>query len=514
MTQHHNEKIAIEIENLTKQFGNFIANDHISMQIKSGEIHGLLGENGAGKTTLMNMLSGILEPTSGQIYVKGKKVSFHSAKDASDLGIGMVHQHFMLVQNFTVLENIILGIEKTKKAGILDLKGAREKVVKLSEQYGLKISPDAKVEDISVGMQQRVEIIKVLYRDANVLIFDEPTAVLTPQEIEELLEILRKLAEEGKAIILISHKLKELKAVANRTTIIRRGKVIETVDMSSTEPEKLAELMVGRKVNFKRKRANVSIGAEILKIKNFKVVDDHKITKVHDFNLSIHGGEIVGLAGIDGNGQTELVKALTGLMPTSDGEVEVNGKVITGFSSKKVIRSGVGHIPEDRQKFGLVLSMSLVENVNLMVYDTFPYSKGFFINKNSMEKMAKDILNKYDIRYSDIYEKAGSLSGGNQQKLIVARELSRDPSLLIAFNPTRGLDVGAIEFIHSQILSAREAGHAILLISYELDELQQLSDRIAVIHDGTIVGQSKTEDLSERDIGLMMAGEEELVNAN
>ncbi|WP_317636597.1 ABC transporter ATP-binding protein [Xylocopilactobacillus apicola] len=514
-----NSNVAIEMKDLTKQFGTFTANDHISMQVNRGEVHGLLGENGAGKTTLMNMLSGILQPTSGEIFVDGQEVHLRSAKDATALGIGMVHQHFMLVQNFTVLENIMLGVEKTNKMGILDRKAARQKIVELSQRYGLQLTPEAKIEDISVGMQQRVEIIKVLYRNADILIFDEPTAVLTPQEIDELLEILKRLASEGKAIILISHKLKELKAVADRTTIIRRGKVIETVEMSSTSPEKLAELMVGHEVSFHRERKDVSLGAEVLKINNFKVVNDQKVTKIHDFNLSIRKGEIVGLAGIDGNGQTELIKAITGLIPSAGGTVEINGKNLTHAEPRKVIRAGVGHIPEDRQRFGLILPMNLVENSNLMVYDQSPYSKGTFINKNEMIKLTKNLLNKYDVRHSSIYETARDLSGGNQQKLIIARELSRDPDLLIAFNPTRGLDVGAIEFIHSQILAARAEGHAILLISYELDELQQLSDRIAVIHDGTIVGQAKTEDLTESEIGLLMAGEqvadkEELIHAN
>ena len=514
-----NHNYAIEMKNLTKKFGNFVANDRISMKIKSGEIHGLLGENGAGKTTLMNMLSGILKPSSGQILVNGKEVHLNSAKDATNLGIGMVHQHFMLVQNFTVLENIMLGIENTSLFGILNRQEAKRKIVNLSKKYGLKLDLNAKIEDVSVGMQQRVEIIKVLYRNADILIFDEPTAVLTLQEVDELLETLKLLASEGKAIILISHKLKELKAVANKTTIIRRGKVIDTVDMKNTSPEVLAEMMVGRKINFQRERKSVKTGKAVLKITNLKVINEQKIVKVHDLNLTIHAGEIVGLAGIDGNGQSELVKALTGLKPIENGKVLINDKDLTGASPRKITHNGVGHIPEDRQRFGLILQMNLVENASLQVYNQPPYSHGLFLEPKAMVKMTKEILSDYDVRYSDLSENVGALSGGNQQKLIIARELSRNPSLLIAVNPTRGLDVGAVEFIHSQILKAREMGNAILLISYELEEVQQLSDRIAVIHDGTIVGQAKNEDLTESEIGLLMAGEklenkEEIIHAH
>lgn len=510
---------AIEMKSLSKSFGDFVANDQISMQIKSGEIHGLLGENGAGKTTLMNMLSGILQPTSGQILVHGQEVHLNSAKDATNLGIGMVHQHFMLVQNFTVLENIMLGVETTSHLGILNRREAKAKIIDLSQKYGLKIDLNAKIEDVSVGMQQRVEIMKVLYRDADILIFDEPTAVLTPQEIAELLDTLSLLASEGKAIILISHKLKELKAVAQKTTIIRRGKVIGTVDMTDTSPQKLAEMMVGRKVSFQRERKTVDLGPEVLKITNLKVLDEQKVTKVHDFNLTLRGGEIVGLAGIDGNGQSELVKALTGLKPVANGQVLINDHDLTGASPRKITRSGVGHIPEDRQRFGLILQMNLVENASLQVYSQPPYSHGLFLEQKAMLQMTQKILTDYDVRYSELGESVGSLSGGNQQKLIVARELSREPSLLIAVNPTRGLDVGAVEFIHKQILKARENGQAVLLISYELEEVQQLSDRIAVIHNGTIVGQAKNEDLTESEIGLLMAGEklknkEELVHAH
>lgn len=512
-------EIAIEVRDLTKRFGDFVANDHISIQIRNGEVHGLLGENGAGKTTMMNMLSGILQPTSGEILVHGKPVHLASAKDATELGIGMVHQHFMLVENFTVLENIMLGVEETKGVGILNRHDAKAKVVALSKQYGLDVDPDAKVADISVGMQQRAEILKVLYRNADILIFDEPTAVLTPQEIKELLDIFRRLASEGKAVILISHKLNELQAVADITTIIRRGKVIDTVDTKTTSTEKLAELMVGRHVTFQRERVPMPVGPEILKIEDLQVIDKQKVTRVHDFDLTIHGGEIVGLAGIDGNGQSELVRAITGLMPTAGGHVIIGGQDRTGATPRQVIQSGVGHIPEDRQRYGLILPMSLVDNMSLQVYTLAPYSHHGVLNPKAMITNTEQLLEQYDVRHSTIEEPAGSLSGGNQQKLIIARELSREPQLLIAVNPTRGLDVGAIEFIHSQLLAARAAGHAILLISYELDEIRQLADRVAVIHSGTIVGQAKTSALSENEIGLLMAGEtvpekEEMLNAH
>jgi simple sugar transport system ATP-binding protein len=511
--------IAIEVRGLTKRFGDFVANDHISMQIKSGTVHGLLGENGAGKTTMMNMLSGILQPTSGEILVHGQSVHLASAKDATQLGIGMVHQHFMLVENFTVLENIMLGVEETKGPGVLNRHDARDKIMALSKRYGLSIDPDAQVADISVGMQQRVEILKVLYRNADILIFDEPTAVLTPQEIKELLAIFRRLANEGKAVVLISHKLKELQAVADVTTIIRRGKVIDTVDTKATSTEKLAELMVGRHVTFQRERVPMPAGPEILKITDLRVVDKQKVTRVHDFDLTIHGGEIVGLAGIDGNGQSELVRAITGLMPTAGGQVTIAGQDRTGATPRQITRSGVGHIPEDRQRYGLILPMSLVDNMSLQVYTLAPYSHHGVLNPKAMIANTENLLSEYDVRHSNIEEPAGSLSGGNQQKLIIARELSREPQLLIAVNPTRGLDVGAIEFIHQQLLAARAAGHAILLISYELDEIRQLADRVAVIHDGTIVGQAETNALSESEIGLLMAGEtvsgkEEMLNAH
>jgi len=500
------EEVAIQLTALTKRFGNFTANDQISMTVNFGEVHALLGENGAGKTTLMNMLSGILKPTSGQIFVRGQQVQLNSAKDATRLGIGMVHQHFMLVDNFTVLENIILGAEPNH-SGVLDRKSAREQILALSEQYGLQIDPDAKVADISVGMQQRVEIVKVLFRAADVLIFDEPTAVLTPQEVSELLEIFRRLAHEGKAVILISHKLQELKAVADITTIIRRGQVVATVAMSDTTTEQLAELMVGRPIDLTQHHPDIELGPDALHLDQVTVVDKQKVSRVKALSLNVRAGEIVGLAGIDGNGQSELVKAITGLLPVASGTITINGQDLTNASVRKITQSSVGHIPEDRQKFGLILPMTLVENMSLQTYTQAPLSHHGLLNPQAMVTTTEQLIQEYDVRSSSVNQTAASLSGGNQQKLIIARELSRQPQLLIAMNPTRGLDVGAIEFIHNQIMAARNAGHAVLLISYELDEIRQLADRIAVIHNGSIVGEAQTNALDVNQIGLMMAGE-------
>ncbi|WP_127850007.1 ABC transporter ATP-binding protein [Lacticaseibacillus hulanensis] len=498
---------AIEIHHLVKAFGDFKANDDISINFYGGQVHALLGENGAGKSTLMNMLSGILRPTSGQIKIKGKEVVLHSAKDATVLGVGMVHQHFMLVNAFTVLENIILGAEPTN-AGRLNFKQARQKVEAILSRYDLDIDLDARVEDISVGMQQRVEIVKVLYREADVVIFDEPTAVLTPQEIDDLLEIMRKLAQEGKAVILITHKLQEIRAVADITTIIRRGRVIDTVKTSECSAEDLATMMVGRPVDFDLDKPDIKPGKTILEIDHLNVVDKAKVQRVTDFSLDIHAGEIVGLAGIDGNGQSELVKALTGLMPIASGKVAVDGKDVTHATPRQIVRDGVGHIPEDRQRFGLILPMTVIDNMSLMTYTEAPLAKHGIRNEKAAVELTEELTKKFDVRTSSIHNTAGSLSGGNQQKLIIAREMSRDPELMIAMNPTRGLDVGAIEFIHQQILDARESGHAVLLISYELDEIKQLADRIAVIHAGRLVATESAANLTESEIGLLMAGDE------
>ncbi|WDF83183.1 ABC transporter ATP-binding protein [Lacticaseibacillus pabuli] len=502
-----NETPAIEVRHLVKAFGTFKANDDVSIAFYKGQVHALLGENGAGKSTLMNMLSGIYVPTSGQILVKGKEVKLHSAKEATELGIGMVHQHFMLVGAFTVLENIILGSEPTT-AGRLNLKTARRKVEEILKHYDLDVDLDARVDDISVGMQQRVEIVKVLYREADVLIFDEPTASLTPQEIDDLLDIMRQLAKEDKAVILITHKLKEIRAVADITTIIRRGRVIDTVKTSDESAEDLATKMVGRPVDFDLDKTAYKKGEPILQIDHLNVADKMKIDRVSDFTLTVHAGEIVGLAGIDGNGQSELVKAITGLMPVRAGKITIGGKDTTHATPRAIVRDGVGHIPEDRQRYGLILPMTVIDNMGLMVYNMPPLAKHGLRNEAAGVKMTEELTKKFDVRTSSIRNSAGSLSGGNQQKLIIAREMSRDPQLLIAMNPTRGLDVGAIEFIHQQILNARDEGHAVLLVSYELDEVKQLADTIAVVHAGKLVATEDAAKLSESQIGLLMAGED------
>lgn len=502
-----NDTPAIEVRHLVKAFGTFKANDDVSIAFHNGQVHALLGENGAGKSTLMNMLSGILKPTSGEILIKGQPVTLHSAKDAASRGVGMVHQHFMLVEAFTVLENIILGSEPTQ-GGRLNLKAARAKVESILAQYNLEIDLDARVEDISVGMQQRVEIVKVLYRDADVVIFDEPTAVLTPQEIDDLLDIMKQLANEGKAVILITHKLKEIRAVAEVTTIIRRGHVIDTVKTAEESAEDLATMMVGRPVDFDLDKSAFNAGDPILQVEHLDVLDKAKVKRVSDFNLTVHAGEIVGLAGIDGNGQSELVKALTGLMPVDSGRITIGGKETTHATPRQITETGVGHIPEDRQRFGLILPLSVVDNMGLMTYYKAPLAHRGLRNPRAAVEETQRLAEKFDVRTSSIQNSAGSLSGGNQQKLIIAREMNRDPQLLIAMNPTRGLDVGAIEFIHRQILDAREEGHAVLLISYELEEVKQLADRIAVIHAGHLVATENAADLSESEIGLLMAGEE------
>ncbi|WP_312068339.1 ABC transporter ATP-binding protein, partial [Exiguobacterium sp.] len=474
----------IEMLNIRKEFGNFVANDNITLQLRKGEIHALLGENGAGKSTLMNVLFGLYQPEAGEIRVRGEKVNITSPNVANDLGIGMVHQHFMLVQNFTVTENIILGAEP--RTGIkIDRASAREKVRQISEQYGLAVDPDAKIEDISVGMQQRVEILKTLYRGADILIFDEPSAVLTPQEIKELIQIMNRLIAEGKSIILITHKLKEIMEVADRCTTIRRGKYIGTVDIDETMTQsRLAEMMVGREVNFNAEYSKATPQELVLDIKNLVVKDGRGIKAVDGLNLDIRAGEIVGIAGIDGNGQTELIEAITGLRKADSGEIFLNNKSIKNLKPRKVTESGVGHIPQDRHKHGLVLDYSIGHNMVLQTYYKQPYSKAGIMNYKQVMEKAKTLIEKFDVRTPSPETFARALSGGNQQKAIIAREVDRSPDLLIAAQPTRGLDVGAIEFIHEQLVLEREKGRAVLLISFELEEILQVSDRIAVLYEG------------------------------
>ncbi|AFS70782.1 MULTISPECIES: ABC transporter ATP-binding protein [Exiguobacterium] len=496
----------IEMLNIRKEFGTFVANDNITLQLRKGEIHALLGENGAGKSTLMNVLFGLYQPEAGEIRVRGEKVNITSPNVANDLGIGMVHQHFMLVQNFTVTENIILGAEP--KVGIkIDRAKAREKVRQISEQYGLAVDPDAKIEDISVGMQQRVEILKTLYRGADILIFDEPSAVLTPQEIKELIQIMNRLIAEGKSIILITHKLKEIMEVADRCTTIRRGKYIGTVDIDETMTQsRLAEMMVGREVNFNAEYSKANPQELVLDIKNLVVKDSRGIKSVDGLNLDIRAGEIVGIAGIDGNGQTELIEAITGLRKADSGEIFLNNKSIKNLKPRKVTESGVGHIPQDRHKHGLVLDYSIGHNMVLQTYYKQPYSKAGIMNYGQVMEKAKTLIEKFDVRTPSPETFARALSGGNQQKAIIAREVDRSPDLLIAAQPTRGLDVGAIEFIHEQLVLEREKGRAVLLISFELEEILQVSDRIAVLYEGRTVAFLDPKETNEIELGFLMAG--------
>ncbi|HFI0134319.1 TPA: ABC transporter ATP-binding protein [Streptococcus suis] len=495
----------IEMRNITKIFGEFVANDHINLNVKRGEIHALLGENGAGKSTLMNMLAGLLEPTSGEIAINGEVVTIDSPSKAAHLGIGMVHQHFMLVDAFTVAENIILGSETTK-AGVIDLKKAIAEIKELSERYGLEVDPTAKVADISVGAQQRVEILKTLYRGADLLIFDEPTAVLTPAEIAELLKIMKKLIEEGKSIILITHKLDEIRAVANRVTVIRRGKSIETVDVAGATNEDLAEWMVGRSVSFKTEKIASNPKEVILSIKDLVVNENRGIPAVKGLNLDVRAGEVVGIAGIDGNGQSELIQAITGLRKVKSGSITIKGEEIVGKAPRKITEMQVSHVPEDRHRDGLVLQMSVAENIALQTYYKEPNSKNGILNYNKINEKARQLMEEFDVRGASELVPSKALSGGNQQKAIIAREIDRNPDLLIVSQPTRGLDVGAIEYIRKRLIAERDKGKAVLVVSFELDEILDVSDRIAVIHDGTIHGIVDPATTNKQELGVLMAG--------
>ncbi|UOQ84853.1 ABC transporter ATP-binding protein [Gracilibacillus salinarum] len=497
---------AIEMLNIRKEFPGIVANDNITVQLQKGEIHALLGENGAGKSTLMNVLFGLYQPEKGEIRVNGKPVNITNPNIANGLGIGMVHQHFMLVEPFTVTQNIVLGSEPTNKFGKIDLAKASKEIKELSDRYGLQVDPDAKISDISVGMQQRVEILKTLYRGAEVLIFDEPTAVLTPQEINELIDIMRSLIKEGKSIILITHKLKEIMEVCDRCTVIRKGKGIGTVNVADTNTTELASLMVGREVSFKTEKKTAEPKDIVLAIKDLFVRDSRKLDMVKGLNLDVRAGEIVGIAGVDGNGQSELIEAITGLSKTRSGSVTLSNKEITRLSPRKITESGLGHIPQDRHKYGLVLDYSVGENIVLQTYYQKPYSNASVLKYNEIFDKAEKIIEEYDVRTPSVYTKARALSGGNQQKAIIGREVDRSPKLLIAAQPTRGLDVGAIEFIHRKLIEERDKGSAILLVSFELDEIMNVSDRIAVMFDGKIVADVKPEDTNEQELGLLMAG--------
>jgi ABC-type uncharacterized transport system ATPase subunit len=498
----------VEMLNIRKEFTGIVANDDITLRLKRGEIHALLGENGAGKSTLMSILFGMYQADRGLIKVNGKEVRITNPNVANELGIGMVHQHFKLVEDFTVTENIILGIEPRKWLGLgIDIQKAGKKIEELSKRYGLNVDPYAKVEDISVGMQQRVEILKTLYRNADVLILDEPTAVLTPQEIVDLGRIMKNLIYEGKSIIIITHKLKEIKAFADRCTVIRRGKTIATVDVAPTSEADMAEMMVGRQVSFKVNKTDSIPGEVVLKVDSLSVRNNKKFLSLKDFSLEVHAGEIVGIAGVEGNGQSDLIEAITGLRKEESGSVYLNGQKLNGKSIRDRIESGIGHIPEDRQKRGLVLDYTLAENMVLEVYYREPYSRMGILQNATIGQYANHIIESYDVRSGEGASSAArSLSGGNQQKAIIGREIERDPILLIAVQPTRGLDVGSIEYIHKRLIGHRDNGKAVLLISLELEEIMNISDRIAVMNQGELIGVVQASETNENEIGLMMAG--------
>ena len=499
---------AIEMLNITKRFPGIIANDNITLQLKKGEIHALLGENGAGKSTLMSVLFGLYQPEEGVIKKDGQVVSIKDPNDANALGIGMVHQHFKLVECFTVLDNIIMGVEPTKH-GFLQKAEAREKVLALSEKYGLHVDPDALIEDITVGMQQRTEILKMLYRENEILIFDEPTAVLTPQEIDELMQIMRNLAAEGKSILFISHKLAEIMAVADRCSVLRKGKYIGTVETANTTAEELSAMMVGRSVSFHVDKKPSEPGEDVLEVEGMTMASKlHKNNAVKNVSLKVRRGEIVCLAGIDGNGQTEFVYGLTGLEPLVSGSVKLCGKDITHASIRQRSVMGMSHIPEDRHKHGLVLDYSLEDNMVLQRYFEPEFTdKAGFLRRRNIRTYAEKLIDQYDVRSGQgPITIARSMSGGNQQKAIVAREIDKDPELLVAVQPTRGLDVGAIEYIHKQLVAQRDAGKAVLLVSLELDEVMDVPDRILVMYEGEIVGQLDPKTTTQEELGLYMAG--------
>jgi general nucleoside transport system ATP-binding protein len=496
----------LELRGITKRFPGVLANDHINLTLEKGEIHALLGENGAGKTTLMNILYGLYNQDEGDIYVKGKKVAIHSPSDAIHAGVGMVHQHFMLIPVFTVTDNVMLGDEYVKPGGILDRQKAAAKIRKISDTYKLDVDPDAFVRDLPVGTQQRVEIIKLLFREADILIMDEPTAVLTPQEVAELFKIMRTLIDQGKSIIFITHKLKEVVECSDRITVIRGGKVIGTTTPKQASMNKLAAMMVGREVDLKVHKKRAKLGKTVLDVKNLRVLSSSGQLAVDDVSFEVHAGEILGIAGVQGNGQTELVKALTGLMPVVNGVLSIDGKNVTHASPRKITELGTAHIPEDRQKDGLVLASPITENLILSTYYQKPFAAGMVLQDQQIIDNSVGLVKKFDIRTPSPMNMVSTLSGGNQQKVIVAREFSRPIKLLIASQPTRGLDVGSIEYIHNRVIEKRDDGCAVLLVSTELDEVMQLSDRIAVMYRGKILDILDADNVSKELLGLLMAG--------
>jgi simple sugar transport system ATP-binding protein len=501
------DDLVLEMQGIRKEFPGVVANDDVSFDVRRGEVHALLGENGAGKSTLMNILYGLYKPDGGVIRLNGKPVSFSSAREAIQAGIGMVHQHFMLIPVMTVAENIVLGIEPSKRL-LLDERGAERRVSELSKQFGLVVDPGALVSDITVGQEQRVEILKALYRGADLLILDEPTAVLTPQEAGELFEIIRSLQADGKSIIFITHKLNEVLEIADRITVLRRGKTIETVPREGATEALLAKAMVGREVLLRVEKEPAQPAGTLLEVRDLHVLDDRAIEKVRGISFDVRAGEIVGIAGVDGNGQTELIDALTGLQRIESGTVKIGGRELSHTTARAALDLGIGHIPEDRQRRGLVLEFSIAENIALHDYAKPPIARFGWLFPPRMVARAKTLIQEFDVRGGGPFTRAGGLSGGNQQKVVAAREIARDPKVLIAAQPTRGLDVGAIEYLHRRLITERDEGRAILLVSLELDEILSLSDRILVVYEGQIVGEH-TGEASEEEIGLEMLGGKE-----
>jgi len=499
----------LELRGVTKTFPGVLANDHIDLTLNEGEILALLGENGAGKTTLMNILYGLYTPDEGEMYMRGEKVSIHSPSDAIARGIGMVHQHFMLVPVFTVTENVMLGVESTKAGIFLDRAVVTQRIREISERFGLKVDPDARVEDLSVGAQQRVEIIKVLYRQADILIFDEPTAVLTPQEVDDLFEVIHSLVKQGKSLIFITHKLNEVMSIADRIQVLRNGKVVGTTTPDQSTEASLASMMVGREVILEVEKKPAKPGEVVLAVEDLCVRDDRHLLVVKGISFQVRAGEVLGVAGVQGNGQTELVEALTGLRNVEAGQVTILGHDTTGASPRQITETGSAHVPEDRLRDGLVLTLSVADNLVLNTYYQAPFSKGMALQAEEINKAAKERVEQFDVRTPGISVPVGNLSGGNQQKVIVAREFSRPIKLLIASQPTRGLDVGSIEYIHKRILEKRDEGCAVLLVSPELEEVMSLSDRIAVVFEGKLLDIIPAEQATREKLGLLMAGIQE-----